>query len=276
MSLTNPNTPVSQQDLQDFYHKLLPYMGGSSGQTIQVETLPTASADELGNVYQYIGTTGTYTHGFFYECVSDGEATPTYSWEQTSVQPSTGGGHTIEDSEGTELTQRDTLQFGEGFLAEDDSTNEKTVISPDVMQSGDISDVVTPLPSISNKMPVLFDESGAERVVGWYKYANGTKKPVYEKNIYDTSSPSNNVQFKSMGVSIDKVVFLNCFLTSAGLNTSLNTVNDAINRKITFGVNDNSSSENANTYFSYTTNDATGGIPYRLIVRYTKSTDTAE
>lgn len=31
MSLTNPNTPVSQQDLQDFYHKLLPYMGGSFG-----------------------------------------------------------------------------------------------------------------------------------------------------------------------------------------------------------------------------------------------------
>lgn len=31
MSLTNPNTPVSQQDLQDFYHKILPYMGGGSG-----------------------------------------------------------------------------------------------------------------------------------------------------------------------------------------------------------------------------------------------------
>ena len=31
MSLTNPNTPVSQQDLQDFYHKLLPYMGGGGG-----------------------------------------------------------------------------------------------------------------------------------------------------------------------------------------------------------------------------------------------------
>ena len=31
MSLTNPNTPVSQQDLQDFYHKIVPYMGGSSG-----------------------------------------------------------------------------------------------------------------------------------------------------------------------------------------------------------------------------------------------------
>lgn len=59
-----------------------------------------------------------------------------------------GGGHTIKDSEGTELEQRDTLQFGEGFIAEDDDTNEKTVISPDIMQSGDMDDVITPLPSV--------------------------------------------------------------------------------------------------------------------------------
>lgn len=30
MSLTNPNTPISQQDLQNFYHKILPYLGGSA------------------------------------------------------------------------------------------------------------------------------------------------------------------------------------------------------------------------------------------------------
>lgn len=97
MSLTNPNTPVSQQDLQDFYHKLLPYMGGSSG--------------------------------------------------------GSGGGHTIEDSEGTDLTQRDTLQFGEGFLAEDDSTNGKTVISPNLMTSTDMDDVISKFPSVGTKTP---------------------------------------------------------------------------------------------------------------------------
>lgn len=31
MSLTNPNTPVSQQDLKDFYDELLPHMGGGGG-----------------------------------------------------------------------------------------------------------------------------------------------------------------------------------------------------------------------------------------------------
>jgi len=94
MSLTNPNTPVSQQDLQDFYHKILPYMGGSSG--------------------------------------------------------GSGGGHTIEDAEGTDLTQRDTLQFGEGLSATDDSTNEKTVVDIDPMPAEDMDDVIDELPTGGN------------------------------------------------------------------------------------------------------------------------------
>ena len=89
MSLTNPNTPVSQQDLQDFYHKILPYMGGSSG----------------------------------------------------------GGGHTIEDAEGTDLTQRDTLQFTDSFDVSDDSTNEKTVVDLKSLDTGDIDTIVYPLPT---------------------------------------------------------------------------------------------------------------------------------
>lgn len=52
------------------------------GQSIQVDELPLASADELGNIYQYVGETGTYTKGYFYECVSDGETPPTFSWKE--------------------------------------------------------------------------------------------------------------------------------------------------------------------------------------------------
>ena len=47
----------------------------------QVIEMPTASILTLGNIYQYVGDTdANYTNGLFYECVSDGEATPTYSW----------------------------------------------------------------------------------------------------------------------------------------------------------------------------------------------------
>lgn len=41
----------------------------AGGQTIQYETMPTASADNLGKIVQYIGTTDTnYTNGYFYIC----------------------------------------------------------------------------------------------------------------------------------------------------------------------------------------------------------------
>jgi hypothetical protein len=59
---------------------------------IQVSALPTASADELGKIYQYIGATdSTYTNGYFYKCVSDGQTPATYSWEAVEVQASSGG-----------------------------------------------------------------------------------------------------------------------------------------------------------------------------------------
>ena len=63
-----------------------------AGQVIQVATLPTASADELGNIYQFIGTTdANYTNGYFYKCVSDGGNPATYSWSNVQVQASSGG-----------------------------------------------------------------------------------------------------------------------------------------------------------------------------------------
>lgn len=54
-----------------------------SGDSTQIASLPTASASNLGKVYQYVGTddsTNGLIHAHFYECVSDGESTPTYSW----------------------------------------------------------------------------------------------------------------------------------------------------------------------------------------------------
>ena len=84
---------------------------------IQVTALPTASADELGKVYQFIGTTdASYTHGYFYECVSDGAVTPTYSWAQVSVQPTPSGlpsqsghGGTFLTTDGTDASWGTTL-----------------------------------------------------------------------------------------------------------------------------------------------------------------------
>lgn len=75
--------------------EVLPSFKASDTSSIQVDVLPTASADELGNIYQYVGTTdANHTNGYFYECVSDGAVSPTYSWVQKNVQDA--GGDSIQ------------------------------------------------------------------------------------------------------------------------------------------------------------------------------------
>ena len=55
--------------------------------SIQVSSLPTAAASEEDKIYQYVGsTTASYTNGYFYKCVSDGQTPATYSWQQINVQ----------------------------------------------------------------------------------------------------------------------------------------------------------------------------------------------
>lgn len=67
-------------------YKSLQYMYDNNllgdGSSIEVDTLPIPNEDELGKIYMYIGENGTYKHGYFYECISDGESTPIYSWKQ--------------------------------------------------------------------------------------------------------------------------------------------------------------------------------------------------
>ncbi|MBR3209197.1 MAG: hypothetical protein IKN65_00120 [Clostridia bacterium] len=68
------------------------------------ETIPQALPYYLGKVYQYTGATNAnYTHGYFYQCVSDGASTPTYSWERIDVQPNSGGTVTDVQVDGTSI-----------------------------------------------------------------------------------------------------------------------------------------------------------------------------
>ena len=63
-------------------------------------TMPTAASTNEGWIVQYTGTTdSTYTHGYLYECVSDGATpTPNYSW--TAVQVQAGGGSSLPSQTG--------------------------------------------------------------------------------------------------------------------------------------------------------------------------------
>lgn len=54
----------------------------------QYSIMPTASADNVGDIVQYIGASdATYMHGFFYESVSDGQSPATYEWINIEIQP---------------------------------------------------------------------------------------------------------------------------------------------------------------------------------------------
>ena len=55
---------------------------------------------------------------------------------------------------------------------------------------------------------ILFDETEAERIVGWYKYSNGTKKPIYEKNYVNTVN--SNTDWQSL-FSIGNISVCNSF-----------------------------------------------------------------
>lgn len=58
---------------------------------VQYAIMPTASADNEGQIVQFTGTTdATYTNGYFYKCTGAGEPV-VYSWTQVSVQPAPSG-----------------------------------------------------------------------------------------------------------------------------------------------------------------------------------------
>ena len=53
---------------------------------VKSKVIPQASEKLVGEVYQYVGETGDYTHGYIYECQQNGTS---YSWVRIDVQPNT-------------------------------------------------------------------------------------------------------------------------------------------------------------------------------------------
>ena len=84
------------------------YSGGGSTDNVpeQMGTMPEASIDTLAKIVQFVGDTDeNYTHGYFYEGISNGETPPEYSWQRVNVQPgSSGGGGALESPLTTSVT----------------------------------------------------------------------------------------------------------------------------------------------------------------------------
>lgn len=109
------------------------------GDTIQVDELPTASADELGNIYEFVGTTtANYINGRFYRCVSDGASTPTYTWEE--VDFGDGTPHWTGTRAEYEAI-KDTLEAGTIVNIVDDYDDGLEVV--DVIENGNMNPVTS-------------------------------------------------------------------------------------------------------------------------------------
>lgn len=101
------------------------------GQSIQKEELPLASADELGNIYQYVGETGTYTNGRFYKCILNSSV---YSWSEIKmVENPVVYSETVPDINAYETgsivcyTGEDSGSFEKGHLYKNSETSDNWI-----------------------------------------------------------------------------------------------------------------------------------------------------
>ena len=172
---------------------------------------------------------------------------------------------------GTSVTKRNTTNFTDFDIA-DDSTNEETDIKAHRLTSAELTEIVSPLPGTPITMPILFDETGAEYVVGWHKLANGTKKPVYEKTVSTGALPNKTTKSVAHNISnFDKCIFLNgVFQSSAAGNWNpLPYVNDSTpDANILIACSSTDIVINSRKY-----NWSAVSTSY-VTIRYTKTTDT--
>lgn len=76
-----------------------------------------------------------------------------YFWNGTQYETLSGGGHTIQNTSGTALEQRDNLQFKD-MAVSDDSTNNKTIIrQTQVVATKAEWDAMTPDPNVTYYLP---------------------------------------------------------------------------------------------------------------------------
>lgn len=156
---------------------------------MQYTSMPTASADNVGTIVQYVGTTTvSYTNGYFYRCVENGSS---YSWTAVPVQQGGGGGGSYTAGDGINIIS--------------------DVISTDNLQSGDMDDIVTPLPAVTTRKEFI-KYSTDEQIVG--EWIDG--RPIYAKTFEITLTGSNQWQSVAHGISNIKDVISRVGWTSRG------------------------------------------------------------
>lgn len=230
---------------------------------------------EAGKIYVALDTNKTYRwSGSDYVEISEslalGETSSTayrgdrgkIAYEDSQANKAAIGDLTeLETTDKTDLVGAiNEVKNSGGYTAGDGIDITDKEIKTKNMSSDDMAEVASPMPGVMSRLPVLFDESGAEQVVGWYKYANGTKKPVYRKyysiepiTVYNKRWTSTNI----LREDIEKMLYSRMFNISKGaFNCECAIINNYISLEATRYDGDISDINN-------------------FIIQYTKTTDTA-
>lgn len=148
----------------------------------------------------------------------------------------------------------------------------------------DIKDAFV-VPTTSAQMPILFDETGAEYIVGWYRTANG-KKPVYKRTLLLNNPPSGagsgyTAESSVDTLNVEKIVKVETtFINNSDQTYAIpilrrNLADDYSLYMFSYTYNNN----RLGIYFTFAGNkiisDASYGIKYSYATfYYTKTTDT--
>ena len=209
--------------------------GGSGGDSIQVDTMPTPSISNVGDIVEYVGVTdANYKNGLFYMCVSDGQDPATYSWVKKRVEE--------EETVAIPKAQFDALSQAE-------KDNGKTYFIPD-------ANILTNFTVMGNRFDKANIYDTSERMVG--RWIDG--KPLYQKVISNSSTTTMNnsdwTTIPNAPSGADKLVSLSM------VNSSLSNILPLagyIQSGVIKGKN-------------LTTGTAAGDI---FVIQYTKTTDAS-
>ena len=109
--------------------------------------------------------------GSSYVCkqTSTGNLPTNTTYWQLSAQGNGSGGHTIKDSTGTSMTQREGLQFDGGLTVSDDSTNDKTIVSASglLSKTGDSKDNTVTYTSADDASVFNSGNLGGQSAYAW-------------------------------------------------------------------------------------------------------------
>ena len=167
---------------------------------VKFDTIAAMVAVPAANLYDgieaYVAETGKY---YSYDSANTVDST-LGKWRKRS------GGHEIEDSTGTAVTEREKMQFSDSFSVSDDSTDALTQIELNKLTSGEMGDVVTPLPTVRTRYRSY--STGEQKIGKWLDGKDLFERtfiftiPTYEEG---TSDPRGELYREDTGIASSEV-----------------------------------------------------------------------